>query len=66
MKFKFFMIPVQDADATQEELNVFCAGHQVANVEKEFVSSGEGSFWSICVTYLDKTKISPPVKSRID
>lgn len=51
MKFQFFSIAAQMPEHEQEALNTFCAGHRVVAVEKNFVSHGTESFWSVCVTY---------------
>ena len=53
MKYRFFMIPTTMPHAAQEELNHFCAEQRVVNVDKQFVSDGERSFWALCVCYLD-------------
>ncbi len=67
MKFQFFTISAQSPSADQEELNRFCAGCRVVNVEKAFVADGDRSFWSVCVTWIDgsgSTGTRP--KSRVD
>ena len=53
MAFRFFVIPVQDSDAPEAELNAFLRGHRVISVERRWVDQGSMSFWSICVDYLD-------------
>lgn len=54
MKFKFFCISASDYEADESELNSFCASHRIASIEKQFVSEGTKSFWSICVSYIGK------------
>jgi superfamily II DNA helicase RecQ len=67
MKYRFFTIPAHAPEETQETLNSFCAQHRVAAVEKQFVADGHGSFWSICVSYLEQdNKSAVPRRSKID
>ena len=54
MKFQFFNIPAQDSSDATNELNSFCTQHRIAAIEKQFVNDGANSFWSICVTFLDR------------
>lgn len=67
MKYKFFYIPVIDSGVSAQELNSFCAGHRVLSIEKEFVSDGQNSFWSVCISYMEG---NPPVpgsgRTRVD
>ena len=53
MPFKFFLIPVQDSQAAEDEMNAFIRGHSVLNVERRFVEQGSSSIWSCCVEFLD-------------
>jgi superfamily II DNA helicase RecQ len=67
MKFEFFSIPALSPGEGQQELNAFCSSYRIASIEKQFVASGEQSYWAICVSYLDKEKkITAPGKSRVD
>jgi hypothetical protein len=51
MNYRFFAIPALTPDEAETALNRFCAAHRVASIEKQFVSDGERSFWSVCVCY---------------
>lgn len=53
MKYRFFSVRAQAADADQEALNAFCAQCRVIAVEKHLVADGGASFWAVCVSYLD-------------
>lgn len=55
MNYHFFSIAAQNPDAGQQALNSFCGQHRVLAVEKQFVTQGDNSFWSICVTTIDGT-----------
>ena len=67
MKYQFFVIPAQNPRPAQEELNRFCAGCRVINLEKAFVANGDRSFWSVCVTWLEGEKsLQNQSKSRVD
>ena len=67
MKYQFFVIPAQNPGPAQEELNRFCTGRRIINLEKAFVANGDRSFWSVCVTWLEGEKnLQNPPKSRVD
>jgi superfamily II DNA helicase RecQ len=67
VRYQFFVIPAQNPGSAQEELNRFCAGCRVLNVEKAFVANGDRSFWSVCVTWLEGAQgKQKPTKSRVD
>lgn len=52
MKYRIFTVPVH-AEGGEAELNAFISGHRVINVQREFVSNRENSFWSFCVEYVE-------------
>lgn len=67
MKHKFFTIMANDTVASESELNAFCDQHRVTGIDKQFVTDGANSFWSICVTWVEKQAIlEGKHKSRID
>ncbi|MGD9209457.1 MAG: HRDC domain-containing protein [Desulfobacteraceae bacterium] len=67
MKYQFFVIPAQNPKTAQEELNRFCDGCRVVNMEKAFVANGDRSFWSVCVTWLEKEQgKQSSIKNRVD
>jgi superfamily II DNA helicase RecQ len=51
--YRFFLIPVRNSVAAEEELNRFLRGHRVLNVDRRWVDQGSDSFWSLCVDYLE-------------
>lgn len=53
MAFKFFIVPIQDSESTEAELNSFLRGHKVLDVERRWVDQGPTSFWSFCIDYLE-------------
>lgn len=55
MSLHIFTVPVLDADRKIEVVNQFIEQHTVTGVDKQFVSNGENSFWSFCVTKTDST-----------
>ncbi len=63
MPFKFFHIPVGNAEIAERDLNGFVRSHRVVSVERRFVERGENSFWSLCVDYLDGTPAASDAKS---
>ncbi len=66
MKYKFVKIPATDSDASENELNVFLAGHKILNIEKNFVQDGQSSFWAICVSYIDSKKSFGEKSAKVD
>lgn len=56
MKYYFFNIHAQNPESGQEALNAFCGQYRILAVEKQFVTQGDNSFWSICVTTLDSAE----------
>ncbi len=60
MAFKTFRIPVSHGDAFETELNTFLRTHRVLNVDRQFVSCGEQSFWAFNIDYLDSGGLPAP------
>lgn len=53
MQVRIFSIAVRDNAAQTEEMNVFLRGHKIIDIEKQFVSNGDDSFWSFCIRYIE-------------
>ena len=71
MALRFFVVPVRDSGAFQEELNAFLAGHKVVSIQRQLIDQGIDSFWAICVDYLtqtpdDKAANANLSRSRVD
>ncbi|KFB68429.1 RNA-directed DNA polymerase [Candidatus Accumulibacter vicinus] len=64
MRFHVFTIEVRDPGPGQDALNVFCAQHRLADVEKRFVDQGLNSYWTFCVATLDGEDSSRPAAER--
>jgi len=52
---KFFLIPVHSAEENEKELNRFINQYKTVSIEKNFVADGANSFWSICLTTVEKS-----------
>lgn len=65
MKIQFFTIPALDPAGAADELNQFCAGQKVIDLERQFVAAGSNSFWSICVCYQEAQNLQTR-KGKID
>jgi hypothetical protein len=48
MQFQFIKIPSNGRGNANEKLNKLLLGARIASVGKEFVSTGEVSFWAFC------------------
>ena len=66
MQQKFFVIDALNPNEGNEKLNAFLSQHTGCRVEREFVSDGANSFWSVCVSYaFDKNqRVKTGAKTR--
>ncbi len=62
MQLQFFQVPVHRSQP--DDLNRFLAAHRVTSIERQFVSDGANSFWSICVTYESGDPPRTPIKRK--
>ena len=53
MQFEFIIVPVNNSEMAQTELNKFLRSHRIVAVQKEFVSQGDSSFGALAVEYLE-------------
>lgn len=51
MQLRFFMVPVAAPDEITAELNRFLAANRVLAIERQLISDGPNSAWTICVSY---------------
>ncbi|MEI6206577.1 MAG: HRDC domain-containing protein [Desulfuromonadales bacterium] len=59
-QWKFFRIPVNGADVSADDFNLFLRSHRVLAVHREFVVQGESSYWALAVEYLADGAITAP------
>jgi superfamily II DNA helicase RecQ len=52
LQLKFFVIPIRGIEQAEAEINRFLRSVRVVNLQREFVSQGDNSFWSMAVEYL--------------
>lgn len=64
MRVKFFLVPALDPREGEEELNRFLAAHRILAVDRELVSDRSGTFWSICLSYSERSSFAAPVESK--
>ena len=55
MALRFFVVPVSDSSAFEQDLNGFLASHKVVSIDRQLIDQGANSFWAICVDYLSHT-----------
>jgi hypothetical protein len=55
MGLRFFVVPVHDSSAFEQDLNGFLARHKVVSIDRHLIDQGVNSFWAICVDYLSHT-----------
>ena len=53
MAFRFFTVPIQNAEQAEAELNGFLRSHKVLSVDRRWVEQGSTSFWTLCIDYID-------------
>jgi superfamily II DNA helicase RecQ len=53
MAFRFFTVPIQNAEQAEAELNGFLRSHKVLSIDRRWVEQGPTSFWTFCVDYID-------------
>lgn len=64
MKLKFFSINALEPEPDQIAVDDFCTRHRIISVDKRFIEREDVCFWSICVTYLQKSSSpSKPTQS---
>jgi len=51
MEYKFFHIPALWPADGEAALNAFLARHAIQTVDRQFISAGSQSAWSLCVAY---------------
>lgn len=56
MHYAFFHILAIDSENETNRLNRFLQQHSIHSIERQFVSEGANSFWSICVVTHDKNQ----------
>lgn len=67
MPMYFFAIPAWDGGPETERLNRLLASTRVVQLQREFVSQGAASFWSICVETLGEShSVEGDRKSKVD
>ena len=59
---------LDDSEQAAGELNAFLRSHRVVTFDRQFVSDGPNSYWSVCVAFTDGGSTSPAhaSKKRID
>lgn len=67
MQLKIFTIPAFDNTAATDEINRFLRSHTVVDIEKQFISNGNSSFWSFCVRYMSvETSLKSGQREKVD
>lgn len=61
---KFFTVPASEAGDAEQEVNAFLSGHRVLTVDRQLVRDDTGSYWALCVSYLESGK-PPKAKGQL-
>lgn len=56
MQIKIFTIPIIDSEQMEVSLNAFLRSHKVLQVERQAINTGQGAYWSFCITYIEGSK----------
>lgn len=65
MQFKFFSIQAPGGEHLAEELNLFLRSKKVLSVDRRLVTTEGGTFWHVCVEYLDEAYPAGP-REKVD
>ncbi len=68
MRVKVFAIPALDPADAEREVNSFLAEHRVTSIDRQLVSDGSGTYWALCVSYVEGASRGAPAakKGKID
>lgn len=66
MQVKIYTIPIIGGESINEEMNVFLRSKKILQVENHIVTSGQNSFWSFCIRYIEDTTINEREKQKVD
>ena len=55
MQLRFFTVPIHAPDAATAELNQFLVAHRILSIDRQLISDGANSVWTICVSFDDGT-----------
>ena len=61
---KFFTVPILTLEQAEHEVNAFLRSHKVLAIDRRCVEQAGGSFWCICVDYLDGAAAAAPAGGR--
>ena len=64
MQIKVSSVPVVGGEAENDELNAFLRGNKILQVEQQLVSGAEGTYWSFCIRYIEKSSGLSKTKKR--
>jgi len=64
MRCDFFHVPAIGSEVATETLNAFLNSVRVLSVDRQFVTDGANSFWSICVQSQDPSHRSIPTGKK--
>ena len=53
MQFHFFTVPIHSPDDAADALNRFLATHCILAIDRQFVSDGPNSAWTVCLSFDD-------------
>lgn len=59
-------MPTGENEAAEEEINRFLRANRVLDVESQFVSNANGSYWSFCVKYILRTEQNQKSQNRYE
>jgi len=51
MQLRFFTVPVHAADDAVAELNRFLTAHRILSIDRQLITDGANSAWTICVSF---------------
>lgn len=61
MQYRFFVVPILNAEEVAAELNRFLVAHRILTIDRHFLPDGPNSAWALCVAY-DSGERSQPAR----
>lgn len=65
MQIKVFSVPVVGGETINDDLNAFLRGNKILQVDQQLVASAEGTYWSFCIRYIEKSSGSGRTEKRV-
>ena len=66
MPFQIFSVSCLHPQHSSEALNRFLSANKIVSIDKQFIASGDASYWSFCIEYTGAEDAAGVRKGRVD